>query len=196
MTSRADPLFQASLMASATLSSYTKHFPTQQPWLGPRPLLHSLQVRDISGESKSRQFSQAPEDSQDGHPHPQPWLRGTVTCPTPILFMLFLLELSHSRGLERIGVTQRAPQFPHCSRILRLPVPGRAMPSQEYQSWGTGALCLAGSAHCWGWSGRPRHVGEPEAFPDPALSCGLILLSSASYSTREGLMGRKVRRGH
>lgn len=66
----------------------------------------------------------------------------------------------------------------------------RATPSQEYQSRETGALCLAGSAHYWGWSGRPRHVGEPEALPDPALPCGLILLSSASYSTREGLRGR------
>lgn len=66
----------------------------------------------------------------------------------------------------------------------------RAMPSQEYQSQETGALCLAGSAHYWGWSGRPRHVGEPEALPDPALPGSLILLSSASYSTREGLRGK------
>ena len=25
------------------------------------------------------------------------------------------------------------------------------MPSQEYQSWKTGALRLAGAAHYWGW---------------------------------------------
>lgn len=64
------------------------------------------------------------------------------------------------------------------------------MPSQKDQSWETGALWLAGSAHYWGWSGRPRHVGESEALPDPVWPRGLILLSSASYGTREGLGGR------
>lgn len=41
-----------------------------------------------------------------------------------------------------------------------------------------------------GWSGRPRHVGEPEALSDSALSCVLILLSSASCGTKEGLRGK------
>lgn len=36
-------------------------------------------------------------------------------------------------------------------------------------------------------SDRPRHVGQPEALPDPAPPCGLTLLSSASQSTRDGL---------
>lgn len=61
------------------------------------------------------------------------------------------------------------------------------IPSQEYQSWKTGALRLEGSAHYWGWSDRPRHVRQPEALPDPALPCVLILLSSASCDTRDGL---------
>lgn len=48
-------------------------------------------------------------------------------------------------------------------------------------SWICPPLGLVGQAWtCW----------EPEALPDPALPCGLILLSSASYSTREGLRGR------
>lgn len=60
------------------------------------------------------------------------------------------------------------------------------MPSCEDQSRETGALCLTGSAHCLGWSGRLRHAGEPEALPDPALLCGLILFSSASRAPGMG----------
>jgi len=96
---------RASLSTSATLSSYSAHFSIQNPWLSPRPLPHSLQVRDISGESKSCQFSQAPGDSQDGHSH-QPWLRDAVTCPLPTPSVSFLLELSHSGRLGGTGAME------------------------------------------------------------------------------------------
>lgn len=169
---------RASLRASATLSSYLEHFSTQQPWLGPRPLPHSLQVRDISGEPKSCQISQAPGDSQDGHPH-QPGLRDAVTCPSPTLSVLFLLERSHSRRLEGTGLPRTLkPLAPGAEGCLpRNTDHGQQVPS----AW-------LHHARYWSWSDRPRQVGKPKALPDPAPPHrGLILLSSASCGTRAGL---------
>lgn len=70
------------------------------------------------------------------------------------------------------------------------------MPSGEDQSWETGALCVAGSASSQGWSSRLRHAGKPQAFPDPALLCGLILLAQHPAAPGRGSGQNQVRGGH
>ena len=187
MISRQTLSSRASLSTSATLSSYSAHFSFQNPWLGPGPLPHSLQVRDISGESKSCQFSQAPGDSQDGHSH-QPWLRDAVTCLSqpPLCHSCWNLAILEDLGEQE---SWRSPQSPQCSRILR----PYAQEQSDALNQGASIMEDRCPPPSWGCpppglvSDRPRHVGRHEAFPDPAPPCGLTLLSSASCSTRDGL---------